>query len=176
MSVTTRPRRAGEVDGVHYFFWPEERFREEAARGGFLEWARVFGNYYGTPAGPVAAGLEAGEDVLLDLDIQGARQVKLKMPDAVLVFIFPPSLEALQERMRRRGTETDEECRLRLSAAVGFMRAAREFDYAVLNDDLEEATRKLEAIVVAERCRSSRQEDLIRRFTEPAETRGESRS
>jgi len=168
VSVTTRPPRAGEVDGVHYFFWPEERFVEEVPKGYFLEWAMVYGRYYGTPVTQVEEARRAGLDVLLDLDIQGARQVKQKLPDAALVFILPPSLEALDERIARRATESEEERRLRLDAALGFIRAAPEFDYVVVNDDLEKAVSELEAIIVAERCRASRQLEVIRRFTGPA--------
>jgi guanylate kinase len=164
VSVTTRPPRAGEVDGVHYFFWSEERFLEAVTRGYFLEWARVYGRHYGTPLSEVVPRLEDGVDVLLDLDIQGARQVKQRMPDAVSVFILPPSLEALEERMSRRGTESAEERRLRLEAALGFIAAAGDFDYVVVNDNLEEATRCLEAILVAEHCRSARQRELLRGF------------
>lgn len=161
------------MDGVHYFFWPEERFEEAVARGYFLEWARVYGKLYGTPVAPVEAWLAAGADILLDLDIQGARQVKVKMPGAILVFILPPSLDALQDRIARRGTETEEERRLRLAAAVDIMRAGRDFDYVVVNDSVEEAVRCLQAILEAERCRSSRQLDFIRRFTGDPGMRGE---
>ncbi len=173
VSVTTRPRRAGEVDGVHYSFWPEERFAEGVSRGLFLEWAAVYGRHYGTPVAQVEEGRRAGADVLLDLDIQGARQVKQKLPDATLVFILPPSLEALSDRIARRATETEDERRLRLEAAAGFFGAAAEFDYVVVNDDLGDAVAKLEAILVAERCRVFRQADFIRSFTGPAETKGE---
>ncbi|MCL6580352.1 MAG: guanylate kinase [Firmicutes bacterium] len=162
VSVTTRPRREGEVDGVHYLFWPEERFLEAVAQGHFLEWARVYGRLYGTPVGEVVGPLEQGLDVLLDLDIQGARQVKQKLPDAVTVFILPPSMDVLQLRMLGRGTETEDERRLRLQAAADFIRAAEEFDYVVVNDDREEAVRQLEAILTAERCRASRQAVLVK--------------
>jgi len=158
---------------VHYFFWPEERFAEGVAGGFFLEWATVYGRHYGTPVAQVEEGRQAGMDVLLDLDIQGARQVKQKLPDAALVFILPPSLEALSDRIRRRATETEDERRLRLEAAISFIRAAAEFDYVVVNDDLGDAVTKLENILVAERCRVSRQAESIRRFSETAETKGE---
>jgi guanylate kinase len=172
VSVTTRSPRAGEVDGVHYFFWPRERFLEAVDRGYFLEWAEVYGNYYGTPAAEVESALKAGSDILLDLDIQGARQVKEKVPDAVLIFILPPSLDALQERISRRGTETEQERRLRLEAASGFLKAARDFDYIVLNDILEEAGRVLDAIITAERCRTFRQLHLIDDLTTTGPGRG----
>jgi len=165
VSVTTRPPRAGEMDGVHYFFWPEERFRRAVKEGRFLEWARVYGRYYGTPADEVVTRLSEGVDVLLDLDIQGARQVKRRMPDAVLVCILPPSMDALSERITCRGTETAEERSLRLGAAVEFVRAAEGFDYIVVNDTVEEAGRCLEAVVRAEHCRASRQVHLVRRLT-----------
>ncbi len=157
---------------MHYFFRTEEQFAEAVAKGHFLEWARVYGRHYGTPVAEVEKGRETGADVLLDLDIQGARQVKQKLPDATLVFILPPSLQALDARIAGRATETEEERRLRLEAAIGFIGAAPEFDYIVVNDVLEDAVDKLEAIIVAERCRSSRQADLIKRFTGPAEMKG----
>jgi len=165
VSVTTRPRRAGEVDGVHYFFLAEERFLEGVAQGRFLEWAWVYGNRYGTPVAEVENHRDAGVDVLLDLDIQGARQVKLKMPDAVLVFILPPSLEILGERITRRGTETEQDRRLRLEAAIDVIRAACQFDYVIINGEVEEAARRLEAVVMAERCRTERQAEVLRGFT-----------
>jgi guanylate kinase len=164
VSATTRPARAGEVDGVHYFFWSEARFAEAVTQGYFLEWARVYGNLYGTPVAEVEKSIQAGVDLLLDLDIQGARQVKENMPDTTLVFILPPTLDALSDRIARRATETEEERRLRLGAAVGFVRAAEEFDYVVVNDYLEEAARKLEAIIIAERSRTSRQMEAVRRL------------
>lgn len=173
VSVTTRPQRAGEVDGVHYFFWPEERFADGVVKGLFLEWAMVYGRHYGTPSSQVDEALAAGSDVLLDLDIQGARQVKQKLPQATLVFLLPPSLEALGERITRRATETAEERRLRLDAALNFIGAAEEFDYVVINDSLEEASADLEAIIRAERCRASRQLDAVRSFTAPREVKGD---
>lgn len=173
MSVTTRSPRLGEVDGVHYFFWPEERFLDAVTGGYFLEWARVYNRYYGTPVAQVEEALTAGDDVLLDLDIQGAAQVKQKMPEAVLVFILPPSLDTLRDRIARRGTETEEERRLRLAAAVGFLEAAQGFDYIVLNDRLEEALASLDAIVKAERCRTHRQMGLVRALTQTGDLKGD---
>jgi guanylate kinase len=166
VSATTRPPRSGEVDGVHYFFWSEERFAEAAGQGCFLEWARVYGHLYGTPVSEVERGLKEGVDVLLDLDIQGARQVKQEMPGAVLIFILPPSLKTLADRIARRATEVEEERRLRLEAAVGIIRAAGEFDYIVVNDDLEGAAARLGAIVVAERCRTLRLSETVSRLAD----------
>ncbi len=166
VSVTTRPRRAGEVDGVHYFFWSDAEFEEAVNRNYFLEWARVYGRLYGTPLEPIETWRAAGTDVLLDLDIQGARQVKQRMPDAVLVFIMPPSLDALRVRIAQRGTENEAERRLRLEAASEFVKAAVDFDYLILNDTVEEAVRSLEAITVAEHARATRQMDVILSFTE----------
>jgi len=150
---------------VHYFFWPEERFRRAVEEGHFLEWASVYGRLYGTPVDEVVSRLEEGLDVLLDLDIQGARQVKRRMPEAILIFILPPSLDVLSQRMTCRGTETAEERVLRLAAAVEFVRAAEEFDYIVVNDELEEAVRCMEAVVRAEHCRTPRQIEIVRRLT-----------
>lgn len=161
VSATTRRRRAGEVDGVHYSFWSKSRFLEAVARGHFLEWAEVYGNLYGTPLAEVESARVTGVDTLLDLDIQGVRQVKLNMPDAILILILPPSLATLTERVAQRATESGRRRRLRLRAAADFGRAAQEFEYVVVNDSLEEAVHQLEAIITAERCRVFRQADAV---------------
>jgi guanylate kinase len=128
-------------------------FEDMIARGAFLEWARVYGHYYGTPRAPVEAALQEGKDVLLEIDTQGALQVKNKYPAAILVFLLPPSLHELQARITRRGTDTQEAIRARLEAASAELAHICAYDYAVVNDEVEEAVRKIQAIMVAEKCR-----------------------
>lgn len=160
VSATTRPRREGEVEGVSYFFLSPEGFRRCIDEGGFVEWAEVHGNLYGTPRQPMEDWLAAGIDVIVEKDIQGAVALKRAYPDAVYVFLLPPSMGALEERIAQRGTETPEVAAQRLAAAVFELSQVCSYDYAVMNDALDEAARKLEAILTAERCRVSRQPEL----------------
>lgn len=147
VSYTTRPPRASEQDGVDYFFVSEERFREMVAQGGFLEHARVFDNWYGTGREHVESLLAAGHSVLLEIDWQGARQVRERAPEAVTVFIMPPSLAELERRLRGRATDSEDVIARRLADAVDDMRHWDEFAYVVINDDLERAADELAAIV-----------------------------
>ncbi len=146
ISATTRKPRPGESHGVQYFFLDEKTFRERAGRGEFLEWAEVHGNLYGTPRDEVMERLEGGRDVILEIDVQGARQVREKVPDAVGIFVMPPSLEELERRLRGRGTESDRELERRLRNAREESRAAEEYRYVVVNDDLHRAREELCAI------------------------------
>lgn len=147
VSATTRAPRAGEVDGVHYFFKTEEEFLKLAEAGGFLEWARYNGNCYGTPRASVEEHIAAGEQVILEIEVQGAFQVREKMPDAHLVFIEPPSLEVLEERLRNRGTEADDVIRERLDVAKVELSRKMEYDVRLVNDDLQLALAELVAYV-----------------------------
>jgi guanylate kinase len=156
ISATSRPMREGEKDGVHYHFYDVSRFEALLAGRGFLEHARVHGHYYGTPRGPLESHLAGGRGVVLNIDVQGARQVRASRPDAVLIFILPPSRAALEERLRRRATDSDAEIRLRLQNALGEIGEAVHYDYAVVNDDVGAAGERLLAIVRAERMRVSR--------------------
>jgi guanylate kinase len=141
VSMTTREPRPGEVDGLHYHFVTPERFDEMAARGELLEWAVVHGrNRYGTPRRPVIERLEAGEPALLEIDLQGARQVRQSMPDARFVFLAPPSWDELVRRLVGRGTEGEEERERRLATARVELAAESEFDHVVVNDDVHRAT------------------------------------
>lgn len=141
VSATTRPPRPGERDGVDYFFLSEEEFQQEIEDGGLLEWAIYNGNFYGTPAAPIDAAVEAGRDVLLDIELLGARQVRRYRPDALMIFITPPSLAELERRLRGRGDTTAEEISGRLAIASSQMEEAAElFDHVVVNDDLHRAT------------------------------------
>ena len=147
ISATTRAPRTGEVDGVHYRFMTPEEFERTIEEGGFAEWANVHSHYYGTPTGPIIEHLEAGDNVLLEIDVQGGFQVREKFPDAKLLFIAPPSMEVLEQRLRGRGTDSDEEIAKRLRNAKGELEASKDYDVVVVNDDLEEATDKLAEVL-----------------------------
>ncbi len=153
ISHTTRAPRAGERDGREYHFVGSGHFKEMIARGDFLEWAEVHGNYYGTASTTVAAELAAGNDVLLEIDWQGAQQVRRRFPSLSGVFIMPPTLAHLEQRLRQRGTDSDETIARRLAAAVEEMRHVDEFDYVIINDDLQTATADLCGIVRTARLR-----------------------
>jgi len=146
VSATTRRPRPGEREGVEYFFMDEEEFARKADAGGFLEWAEVHGRRYGTPRHRVMEKMDEGCDVILEIDVQGAEQVRERMPDAVTVFVEPPSLEELERRLRERGTESEEELRERLANARLESREAAKFDYVVVNDELPRAVDELCAI------------------------------
>ncbi len=149
VSYTTRDPRPGEVDGLHYRFVDEDTFTAIADAGGFLEWAEIFGHRSGTPAADVEEARAAGDDVLLEVDVQGARSVRERISDAVLVFLQPPSEEELERRLRERGTEAGPDLDLRLSEARREMAAAGEFDHVVVNDVVEEAVGEVLAIIKA---------------------------
>ncbi len=146
VSATTRRPRPGESHGAQYYFLHEDDFRSMASRGEFLEWAEVHGNLYGTPRQSVLERLQKGCDVILEIDVQGARQVKEKVPDAVGIFVMPPSLGELERRLRGRGTESEAEIEQRLSNAREESKAAREYKYVVVNDDLRRAREEFCAI------------------------------
>ena len=152
VSATTRKPREGEVDGVHYHFLTKERFEELIEKDRFLEYARYAENYYGTPLDPVEEHLEQGHDVILEIELQGALQVKKRLPKAVLVFIAPPSFEELENRLRGRGTETDEVIRNRLAIARQECANMDEFRFIVVNDEVEDAADRLRAIILSCRC------------------------
>ena len=144
VSVTTRSPRPGEVNGVHYHFISNSEFDHLIATDGLLEWALVHGSdRYGTPAAPALAAVAQGKTVILEIEIQGARQVKEHLPDARMVFIAPPSEQALHDRLLQRGTETEEQMARRLRTAADEMAAISEFDHVIVNDDLGTATAEL---------------------------------
>ena len=159
VSATTRPKRAHEVEGKDYFFLTRDEFQRRVEGGDFVEHAQVHGEMYGTLRSQIERVLESGRNVLLDVDVQGGKSVRRVYPDAVLIFVLPPSLEDLEERLRARGTDSEDRIQVRLENAEREMQEMREYDYAVVNDDLETATRKVLAIVEAERCRGSRRID-----------------
>lgn len=148
ISATTRPKRPGEIDGVHYWFVTPERFRQMRDDDELLEWAQVHGhNYYGTPRGPVLAHLEAGSPTLLEIDLAGARQVKATMPDALFVFLAPPSFAELERRLVGRGTEGAAEQARRLETAKVELAAAAEFDAIIVNQTVTQAAAELAALM-----------------------------
>jgi guanylate kinase len=147
ISYTTRPQRPGERHGQHYFFVPPERFEAMVEEGAFLEYARVFDNRYGTARGQVEAQLEQGYGVVLEIDWQGARQVRAAMPESVGIFILPPSRAELERRLRGRGTDSETVIRRRLADAPGDMSHWNEFDYVVVNEDFAAALQALRDIV-----------------------------
>jgi len=147
ISATTRQPRPREDEGRHYHFVDRGKFDEMAEAGGFLEWADIFGERYGTPREPIDRALAEGRDVLVEIDVQGARQVKAAEPRAFMVFITPPSLKELERRLRTRGSETDHQIRGRLAKASEELAAEPEFDVTVVNDDLETAAREVVEIV-----------------------------
>ncbi|HET7517605.1 MAG TPA: guanylate kinase, partial [Actinomycetes bacterium] len=147
ISATTRQPRAREDEGRHYHFVERADFDDMVAAGGFLEWADIFGERYGTPREPIDRALAEGRDVLVEIDVQGARQVKAADPRAFMVFITPPSLQELERRLRTRGSETDQQIRGRLAKASDELAAEPEFDVTVVNDDLETAAREVVEIV-----------------------------
>lgn len=157
VSATTRPPRPNEADGVHYHFLDRPSFEALRERGAFLEWAEVFGNLYGTPRDQVEAAMAAGQDVIFDIDWQGARQLSASAPaDVVRVFILPPSRAALRARLSGRAADAEEIVARRLAGASEEMSHWREYDYVIVNSDLEESLAGLRAILAAERLRRSR--------------------
>lgn len=165
ISHTTRSPRPGETDGVHYHFTDKATFIDGINEGHFLEHAEVFGNYYGTSQASVNAQLKAGFDVILEIDWQGALQVKKLRPDVTMIFILPPSLPTLRQRLSSRGQDSDEVINTRLAGAVDEMRQYVHFDYLVINDHFEAALYELKSIIVAKRqtvaCQQLRYESTI---------------
>ncbi|MDP9331289.1 MAG: guanylate kinase [Actinomycetota bacterium] len=149
VSATTRPPRPGELDGRDYSFVSHDRFEEMAARGALLEWAEVFGNKYGTPADFVDVQLANEKDVILEIDVQGARQIRDRVPNAILILLEPPTLDELARRLRGRGTESEEKIARRLAAAERELAERDWFDHAVVNDDLQRASSQVAAIIDA---------------------------
>lgn len=151
ISVTTRPPRAAEREGEDYFFVSTGRFEQMVDAGELLEWAQVFDHYYGTPAEAVQTALQAGRDVILEIDVQGAKQIRDRMPDALMILLAPPSIEELRTRLRRRGTESEDKIERRVADAVNELAERDRFDRVVVNDDLEEASSQVAAIIESSR-------------------------
>lgn len=153
VSVTTRAPRAGERDGIDYFFRSEEQYQQMIAAGEFLETAAVYNNFYGTPKAPVFANLESGKDVLFEVDVHGARSIKQKYPDTVAIFVMTPTFDELEKRLRGRGTDSESSIVTRLSSAKHELGKYSLFDYIVFNDNVEQATREVIEIISAEKRR-----------------------
>lgn len=153
VSATTRAKREGEEEGVHYYFKSKDEFQEMIDSDDLLEWAEFAGDLYGSPKFPINNYLSCGKDVLLEIEIQGAKQVKQKCPDSILIFLAPPSFEALEERLIKRQTESIEKVKIRLNKAKQEMKKLNLFHYLVVNDKLDEAVNNVTGIILAERCK-----------------------
>jgi len=156
ISYTTRPPRPGERDGKDYYFISPQRFQQMVKEKAFAEWAEVLGNRYGTPLDSIREIRSQGIDLMLDIDSQGARQIKERFNGGVFIFILPPSLEALKQRLKARGGDEQEVIEFRVSKARDEMKQAVWYNYAVINDNFEEAVEQLKSIIIAERCRWER--------------------
>jgi guanylate kinase len=161
ISYTTRPPRGGEKNGEHYRFVDRQTFEAMRDKGELLEWAEVFGNYYGTPRSALDQAREAGHDLVLDIDVQGAAQLKKQLPEAVTVFILPPSRHELENRLRSRSLDDEAVIARRLRDASKEIRNYAAYDYILVNDQIDRAAEKLKAIFLAERCRKQRAEGII---------------
>ncbi|MDY0039851.1 MAG: guanylate kinase [Desulforhabdus sp.] len=168
VSATTRPPRAGEVHGKDYLFFSREEFIRGVREDRFLEWAHVHGEYYGTDSRQIEGWLTEGKDVLLDIDVQGARQIRCMLPWARTIFILPPSMDVLQERLRKRATETIEVLTKRLAAAQREIQEAIWYDFIIVNDDLQEAAADFNAILRACHCDRAAQTSKLKPFLLPS--------
>ncbi len=165
ISMTTRQPRPGETDGVEYYFVSHEEFEKQIIQDGLLEYARYSGNYYGTPRKMVEERIQQGQDVVLEIEVQGAMKIKQSYPDAVFIFVLPPSFSVLEARLRGRGTESEEVIAARLAAAKRELGTAALYDYIIVNDDLEQARKRLEAVIAAAKCQTKYMKDFIDEVT-----------
>lgn len=168
VSMTTRAPRKGEIDKVHYHFTDQDAFEKLIAEGGFMEYANVYGNFYGTPKKQVMEWIEQGSNVILEIDVQGALQIKKSYPEGVFIFILPPSIEALKSRILGRGSETEETMARRLGTALKEISSIDEYDYRVVNEELHSAIERVRAIMLAEQCKinDDEVEKIINRYKE----------
>lgn len=166
LSVITRDMREGEREGEKYHFISRERFEEMIARGELLEHNTFVGNYYGTPKAPVIAATENGVDTIIEVDVNGAKQIRENISDAVSIFIMPPSFAELKRRLCGRGTESPELIKARLESALNEIRRSSEYDYIVVNDDIDTAVEKIINIISCQRLRAERYKDLIKKVLE----------
>lgn len=168
ISMTTRALRGQEVDGVNYYFVSHEEFQKTIDEGGLLEWAEIYNNRYGTPKKPVLEKLEKGRDVILEIEMQGAMKVKQAYPDAVLVFVLPPSLSVLAERLRTRGTDSEEQIKLRTKSVMSEIHKIIDYDYYIINGDLDEAVENAKKIMRGEFSVISREsaDKIIKKYEE----------
>lgn len=161
VSATTRPPREGEKHGVNYWFFTKDHFQTMLKNDELLEWAEVYGNYYGTPYSYVVETLEKGQDVILEIDTQGALKVKNKFPQGIFIFIVPPSLDELAERLWKRGTDSPQVIHTRLQCVRNELKMAPNYHYLVMNDQVSDAVKKISAIILAEKCRMERNAETI---------------
>ena len=167
VSATTRKPRNGEVHGVNYFFIEKEEFTKMIENGEFLEYAQIYDNFYGTPKAAIIECLEKGQDVILEIEMQGARQIKEVYPEGVFIFVLPPSLEELKSRIVGRGTETQEEIEKRFSCAFEEINQIVNYDYFIVNEDIEKSVSDVEAIIYAEKNKVTRyKNNIIDKFKE----------
>lgn len=169
ISYTTRPPRAAETDGVDYVFISREDFETRLGRGEFLEYAEVFGNYYGTNRASFERAAQEGRDLVLDIDVQGARQLKVAIPEAISIFVLPPSREILEQRLRSRSQDTEEVIQRRLKGAAEEVRNYTQYDFVLINREIEASSARLASIVEAERQRKTRMEEEVRPILESFE-------
>lgn len=165
VSATTRAPRVGEIEGKNYYFVSLDKFKEKIDNGEFLEYAKVYDNYYGTPKDKVIEKLNDGRTVILEIDIQGALQVKKSHPEGVFIFIVPPSIDELQKRIITRATDTIEIIGKRMQCVKDELNYVTEYDYVVMNDSLEDAVNKIRCIIDVEKMKSHRNMDLIKRIS-----------
>lgn len=167
VSATTRKPRNGEVHGVNYFFIEKEKFEEMIDNGEFLEYAQIYDNFYGTPKAAIMECLENGQDVVLEIEMQGAKQIKEVYPEGVFIFVLPPSLDELKNRIVGRGTETKEEIEKRFSCAFEEINQIVNYDYFVVNKDVTKSVKEVESIILAEKNKVNRYKDnIIQKFKE----------
>lgn len=162
ISATTRPMRDGEVDNVDYYFLGREHFENLIADGGLLEYAEYCDNLYGTLREPVEKAREQGRDVILEIEVEGARKVKAACPDAVMIFILPPSMKELRRRLYKRGTDEDEVIEKRLAKAASEIHQAQMYDYLIVNDDLKQACEDVKTVIRAEKLKTKRQKSFMK--------------
>jgi guanylate kinase len=170
ISYTTRPPRPTETDGIDYNFISRKDFELRLARGEFLEYAEVFGNYYGTNRETFESAIHQGKDLVLDIDVQGARQLKVAIPEAISIFVLPPSRDILEQRLRSRSQDSEEVIQRRLRGAAEEVRNYTQYDYVLINREIEEASAGLASIVEAERRRKARMEEEVRPILESFES------
>ena len=174
ISYTTRPPRPSETNGVDYVFISRAEFEARLARNEFLEYAEVFGNYYGTNRDSFENAVHEGKDLLLDIDVQGARQLKVAIPEAISIFVLPPSREVLEQRLRARSQDSEEVIERRLKGAAAEVRNYTQYDFVLINRELDESAARLASIVKAERLRKARMEEEVRPILESFESQKES--
>ena len=166
ISMTTRDARVGEEDGIDYFFKSRDEFEKLIEEDKFIEYAQYVGNYYGTPVDYVKDTIESGNDIFLEIEVEGAKQVREKFPDELFIFLSPPGIKALQERLIKRGTDSNDVIERRINKAKEELRLMNLYDYVVVNEDVDEARRRIQCIVEAEHMRRDRVENKLRQMLE----------